>query len=499
MSFPINPVNGQETTINGIVYTYSSSNNAWTRKPRQLFTSGVNAPANPAPGDQWYDTGEDILYQYINDGTGNYWVDIRSGIFGGNSASLGETLIQGNLIPTVNVTYSLGNITNQWKDLYVSSNTIYIGGTPVRISNGNLLVNNAPIIPAATYSNVEVAAYLKSSGGLSSATDAIILPAGTTAQRPTAANGMVRYNSTINGGSLEAYLGGFWVTIASGNYTSGFMIVAGGGGGGARIGAGGGAGGVLLGNVQVTPGTSYTVVVGGGGTAGQPGPYQNPTSTQGGSGNNSTLFGYTALGGGGGGGTDGGSGLAGGSGGGGARNISAPGGAATQTSSGSAVGYGNPGGTGSGSPDRSGGGGGAGAPGATGAASGNGGAGIANPIPGSTVGQNVGGTYYVAGGGGGAGYNGPSQGSGGNGGGGPAGPSTVGTPGTANTGGGGGAGVYDGGSGYTGGAGGSGVVVIYYVSPTQRGSGGTITSTLVGGFTYWLHTFTSTGSFTFIA
>jgi hypothetical protein len=51
----------------------------------------------------------------------------------------------GNIIPAANVTYSLGSSTNQWKDLWVSNNTIYIGNTPIRVDGGTLLVNNAPV------------------------------------------------------------------------------------------------------------------------------------------------------------------------------------------------------------------------------------------------------------------------------------------------------------------------------------------------------------------
>jgi hypothetical protein len=48
----------------------------------------------------------------------------------------------GNLLPSANVTYSLGSPTQQWKDLYVSSNTIYIAGIPLRVdTNGNLTIN----------------------------------------------------------------------------------------------------------------------------------------------------------------------------------------------------------------------------------------------------------------------------------------------------------------------------------------------------------------------
>ena len=45
-------------------------------------------------------------------------------------------------------------------------------------------------------------------------TDAVKLPAGTTAQRPTGANGMIRYNS--DDGSFEGYAGGAWGAIGGG-------------------------------------------------------------------------------------------------------------------------------------------------------------------------------------------------------------------------------------------------------------------------------------------
>jgi hypothetical protein len=71
-------------------------------------------------------------------------------------------ITSGNIIPSANVTYSLGSATNQWKDLWVSNNTIYIGNTPVRVSGGSLLINGAAI--SGTYSNTNVAAYLSSNG-----------------------------------------------------------------------------------------------------------------------------------------------------------------------------------------------------------------------------------------------------------------------------------------------------------------------------------------------
>ena len=54
----------------------------------------------------------------------------------------GDLFLDGNLIPNSNVMHSLGSPTNQWKDLYVSNTTIYLGGVPLSVdAGGNLLVN----------------------------------------------------------------------------------------------------------------------------------------------------------------------------------------------------------------------------------------------------------------------------------------------------------------------------------------------------------------------
>ena len=44
----------------------------------------------------------------------------------------------GNIVPSANLTYSLGSPTQWWKDIYVSSNTIYVGGTALSVSDGTL-------------------------------------------------------------------------------------------------------------------------------------------------------------------------------------------------------------------------------------------------------------------------------------------------------------------------------------------------------------------------
>jgi hypothetical protein len=60
----------------------------------------------------------------------------------------------GNILPSSNVTYSLGDATHQWRDLWVSNNTIYIGNTPIRVDGGTLLINGAPISGTANTGDI---------------------------------------------------------------------------------------------------------------------------------------------------------------------------------------------------------------------------------------------------------------------------------------------------------------------------------------------------------
>ncbi len=72
-----------------------------------------------------------------------------------NVGNLSANFVVGNLIPTPNVTYSLGNNTNRWKDLYLAGNSIYLGNVTLGDSSDSLSINggNGNII-AYNLSNV---------------------------------------------------------------------------------------------------------------------------------------------------------------------------------------------------------------------------------------------------------------------------------------------------------------------------------------------------------
>lgn len=57
-----------------------------------------------------------------------------------------DLTVGGDIIPNIDLGGNLGSPTNQWKSLYVSSSTIFIGGVPVTVDGGQLRVNGSPVV-----------------------------------------------------------------------------------------------------------------------------------------------------------------------------------------------------------------------------------------------------------------------------------------------------------------------------------------------------------------
>lgn len=415
-----------------------------------LTVSGTDTiTATVSPALTAYAAGQMFAFVAANTNTGAVTINI---------SSLGAKAITKNGTTTL----SAGDITANY--LFV----IVYDGTQFQVVG----------VSATTFTNLTISGVLTLSGAgtqlLSTGTGAWQPPAGTTAQRPaTPSNGAMRWNSTLL--VFEIYNGFVWQPVASQSYSVDYLVVAGGGGGGFNMGGGGGAGGLLASSTTLLAGTSYTVTVGAGGAGG--------TSGVGAVSGSNSVFVVTSIGGGAAGGGTNNNGSSGGSGGG------AYGGTNPFTGGAGTSGQGFAGGSTSGASGAGGGGGGASAVGAnnvSGALGGGGGAGSASSITGSSV-------TYGGGGGGGSQSTASSGGSGGGGGGAGGTSGTTGTAGTANTGGGGGGGSAASGNG---GAGGSGVVIISYLSPTQRGTGGTVTSYGTGSGLTWVHTFSSSSTYT---
>ena len=84
-----------------------------------VYTAAITPPAGPDVGDQWYNTTSDVLYEYINDGTSNYWVDTTSPAFAGGVVA--NVAISGTLVPIANVTYDIGTSNVYFRNTYTQN------------------------------------------------------------------------------------------------------------------------------------------------------------------------------------------------------------------------------------------------------------------------------------------------------------------------------------------------------------------------------------------
>lgn len=104
---------------------YSSTSNTWVMNIGANITGNVTAPYFIGNGSQL--TG---ITSYAN----------------ANAVAYANSGWAGNIIPSADNTYSLGNATNQWSDLYVSNATIYMNNIPVSLTAGNVLTVNGQAI-----------------------------------------------------------------------------------------------------------------------------------------------------------------------------------------------------------------------------------------------------------------------------------------------------------------------------------------------------------------
>ena len=110
----------------------------------------ISFPSTPSLNDTYTFGGKTWVW------TGSYWalqstgaingivignVTPSTGAFTTLSATGNTTLvtISSNVVPAANLTYSLGNATNQWANIYVGGNTIFLGSLQLKDAGGNTL------------------------------------------------------------------------------------------------------------------------------------------------------------------------------------------------------------------------------------------------------------------------------------------------------------------------------------------------------------------------
>jgi len=159
--------------VTAAAFRYSNGQIATTR-----YTTSSTAPVNPSIGDQWYSTQNDVLLRYTNDGGSSFWMDITAPVLSNYSPSVtglangsdsltasgtGTLSLAGNLIPTTSNTYSLGNSSLQYNNVYarnhyVGNNLSWANGTnyvnsQLPIYTGNITANTITVTGNVTYAN----------------------------------------------------------------------------------------------------------------------------------------------------------------------------------------------------------------------------------------------------------------------------------------------------------------------------------------------------------
>jgi hypothetical protein len=133
------------TTHNGA--TFSATGNV---TGGNINTGGIVTAAGNVTGGNLRTVGQVSATGNI---TGDFFVGNGS-LLTGIEANYGNSNVStylgagqvGNIIPLSNAVYSLGNATNQWAELYVSNNSIIIGGVTLAVSGNTLSVNGTDLV-----------------------------------------------------------------------------------------------------------------------------------------------------------------------------------------------------------------------------------------------------------------------------------------------------------------------------------------------------------------
>ena len=142
-------------------------------------------------------------------------------VSGGNLVTLGKTdtnnfkisgTVEGNLIPSVSNTYSLGNGTNYWKDLFLSGTTITIGDQTISANAGGISLSNTAFMTTLSVSGNANVGNLGTAG--------LIVATGNIDGGNLNTGGVLSVTGNANVGNL----GTAGLIVATGNITGGNLM-----------------------------------------------------------------------------------------------------------------------------------------------------------------------------------------------------------------------------------------------------------------------------------
>jgi len=101
----------------------------WSSNGAQItgitYTASSTPPAGPNKGDKWYDTDDDVLYEYSFDGVTAYWIDVSSSFVSGNV----DTTVVDSINSNIGAFYTYANtkIGTNTNNSIIASNIISTG------------------------------------------------------------------------------------------------------------------------------------------------------------------------------------------------------------------------------------------------------------------------------------------------------------------------------------------------------------------------------------
>ena len=137
-------------------------------------TEAERLTITPLTGELIYTTDTQLVYVGDNVTLGGILVSGGGGpgnYGNANVVALLNSGLGGNIIPTVDNLYSLGNATRQWSDLYVSNSTIYMNNVPLSANATTVLFDGVPLVSSdgtadiATTGNILAGNFIVDSGG----------------------------------------------------------------------------------------------------------------------------------------------------------------------------------------------------------------------------------------------------------------------------------------------------------------------------------------------
>ena len=111
-------------------------------------------------------TGNVTAAYFIGDGSQLTNVSSGSNYANANVVNYAESGWVGNIIPSGNGVYSLGNSTNWWSNVWLTGNTLYIGGVPVGVSGNVLTVDGNAVLSNDSNTSISTTGNISADVGL---------------------------------------------------------------------------------------------------------------------------------------------------------------------------------------------------------------------------------------------------------------------------------------------------------------------------------------------